>query len=133
MGVTNKKGGVGKTTTAINLSASLAANDFKVLLIDSDPQGNATSGLGIDKQPGRATIYDALLGDANLEEIVLKTGFEELHIIPADKHLVAANLELVPHQQREFRLRDKIHQISSHIQYLLIECPPTLHLLPSHD
>src|SRR5258708_3971995 len=133
MGVRNEKGGVGKPTTEIKLSASLAANDFKVLLIDSDPQGNATSGLGMDKQPGRATIYDALLGDANIEEIVLKTGFEGLHIIPADKNLVAANLELVPHQQREFRLRDKIKQIRSHYQYILIDCPPALDLLTLND
>jgi len=131
--VTNQKGGVGKTTTAINLSASIAANDFKVLLIDSDPQGNATSGLGIEKQPGRATIYDALLGDANLQEIVLKTGFEGLDIIPADKNLVAANLELVSQPQREFRLREKIKQIRHQYQYILIDCPPALDLLTLND
>jgi len=131
--VTNQKGGVGKTTTAINLSASVAANDFKVLLIDSDPQGNATSGLGIDKQPGRATIYDALLGDANLQEIVLKTAFEGLDIIPADKNLVAANLELVAQPQREFRLREKIKQIRSQYQYIFIDCPPALDLLTLND
>ena len=131
--VTNQKGGVGKTTTAINLSASLAANDFKVLLIDSDPQGNATSGLGIEKQLGRATIYDALLGDATLEAIVLKTGFDGLDIIPADKNLVAANLELVSQPQREFRLREKIQQIRSHYQYVFIDCPPALDLLTLND
>jgi chromosome partitioning protein len=131
--VTNQKGGVGKTTTAINLSASIAANDFKVLLIDSDPQGNATSGLGIEKQPGRATIYDALLGDANLQEIVLKTAFEGLDIIPADKNLVAANLELVSQPHREFRLREKIKQIRSQYQYIFIDCPPALDLLTLND
>ncbi len=131
--VTNQKGGVGKTTTAINLSASLAANDFKVLLIDSDPQGNATSGLGIEKQPGRQTIYDALLGDATLEAIVLKTAFEGLDIIPADKNLVAANLELVSQPRREFRLREKIKQIRMQYQYILIDCPPALDLLTLND
>ena len=126
--VTNQKGGVGKTTTAINLSASLAANDFKVLLIDSDPQGNATTGLGVDKEIGRATIYDALLGDATLDAIALKTNFDGLDIIPADKNLVAANLELVSQPRREFRLQEKVNQIRSSYQYILIDCPPALDL-----
>ena len=131
--VTNQKGGVGKTTTAINLSASLAANDFRVLLIDSDPQGNATTGLGVDKEPNRATIYDALLGDATLDAIALKTNFDGLDIIPADKNLVAANLELVAQPSREFRLQEKVNQIRSSYQYILIDCPPALDLLTLND
>ena len=131
--VTNQKGGVGKTTTAINLSASLAANDFKVLLIDSDPQGNATSGLGIEKQPGRATIYDALLGETALDALVLHTDFGGLDLIPADKNLVAANLELVSQPRREFRLQDKVNQIRDQYQYILIDCPPALDLLTLND
>lgn len=131
--VTNQKGGVGKTTTAINLSASLAANDFKVLLIDSDPQGNATTGVGIEKEPGRPTIYDALLGSASLEDITLPTGFDGLDIIPADKNLVAANLELVSQPRREFRLREKVNQIRGRYRYILIDCPPALDLLTLND
>ncbi len=131
--VTNQKGGVGKTTTAINLSASLAANDFKVLLIDSDPQGNATSGLGVDKQPDRPTIYDAILGDTSLEALALKTDFEGLDVIPADKNLVAANLELVSQPNRELRLREKIKQIRCKYNYILIDCPPALDLLTLND
>jgi chromosome partitioning protein len=131
--VTNQKGGVGKTTTAINLSASLAANDLKVLLIDSDPQGNATSGLGIEKQSNRPTIYDALLGDYTLDAVIIPTAFHGLDIIPADKNLVAANLELVSQPRREFRLQEKIDQIRSLYQYILIDCPPALDLLTLND
>lgn len=131
--VTNQKGGVGKTTTAINLAASLAANDLKVLLIDSDPQGNATTGLGIAKEPGRRTIYDVLLGDASLDDATLPSGFDGLYIIPADKNLVAANLELVSQPGRELRLREKVNQIRSQYQYILIDCPPALDLLTLND
>src|SRR5205814_1116191 len=122
-----------KTTTAINLSASLAANDLKVLLIDSDPQGNATTGLGVEKQPDRPSIYDALLGDAALTDIALHTGFDGLDIIPADKNLVAANLELVSQPNREYRLREKIKQIRGKYQYIFIDCPPALDLLTLND
>jgi chromosome partitioning protein len=131
--VTNQKGGVGKTTTAINLSASIAANDFKVLLIDSDPQGNATSGLGIEKQPDRPTVYDALLGEAELRDIAIPTGFHGLDIVPADKNLVAANLELVSQHRREFRLQDKVNPIRALYDYILIDCPPALDLLTLND
>jgi chromosome partitioning protein len=131
--VTNQKGGVGKTTTAINLAASIAANDFKVLLIDSDPQGNATSGLGIEKQPDRPTVYDALLGEAELKDIAIPTGFHGLDIVPADKNLVAANLELVSQHRREFRLQDKVNPIRSLYDYVLIDCPPALDLLTLND
>jgi chromosome partitioning protein len=131
--VTNQKGGVGKTTTAINLSASLAANDFKVLLVDSDPQGNATTGLGIAKEAGRHTIYDVLLGSIGVDEATVVTDFDGLHLVPADKNLVAANLELVSQPRREFRLQAKINQVRNQYQYILIDCPPALDLLTLND
>jgi chromosome partitioning protein len=131
--VTNQKGGVGKTTTAINLAASLAANDFKVLLIDSDPQGNATTGVGIQKPLDRATIYDVLLGEADLKAVAIHTEFQGLDIVPADKNLVAANLELVSQHRREFRLQERVNQIRSLYDYVLIDCPPALDLLTLND
>ncbi|HEX5430643.1 MAG TPA: AAA family ATPase, partial [Bryobacteraceae bacterium] len=103
--VSNQKGGVGKTTTAINLGASLAANDFRVLLVDSDPQGNSTSGLGIEKIPEMLTLYDALLGGVPLVQTIRKPECDGLEVVPADKNLVAANLDLVDVPDREYVLQ----------------------------
>ncbi len=127
--VTNQKGGVGKTTTAINLAASLAVSDIRVLLIDSDPQGNATSGLGISKSNDRPSLYHVLLGEAEINTAIVQTDLDGLDLVPADKNLIGANLELVPLQEREFRLRQKISQIKEEYGFVLIDCPPALDLL----
>jgi chromosome partitioning protein len=128
--VTNQKGGVGKTTTAINLAASLAANDIRVLLVDSDPQGNATTGLGVEKgQENKRTLYEALIQRVSIEEAIVKTLCEGLELVPADKDLVAANLDLVDLPNREYRLTEVLAPIRERYQYIVIDCPPSLDLL----
>jgi chromosome partitioning protein len=126
---TNQKGGVGKTTTAINLAASLAANDLRILVVDSDPQGNATSGLGVTKDSERASTYDVLLAKVSPADAVVATSFDGVSIIPADKNLAGANLELVDLPKREFRLRQRLAAIRNQFDFVIIDCPPALDLL----
>ncbi len=127
--VTNQKGGVGKTTTAINLAASIAINDIPVLLIDSDPQGNSTTGLGIQKVADNPTLYNVLMDETDVQSAVVKTEIEGLDLLPSDKNLVGANIALVPLPERELNLRKRLASVRNQYSYILIDCPPALDLL----
>ena len=127
--IANQKGGVGKTTTAVNLGASLAAAEQRTLVIDSDPQGNTTSALGFPKDPARRTLYQALILDEPLERITLDAKIDFLELIPSDKNLVGAALELVSMENREYRLKAILNRVREKYAYILIDCPPSLDLV----
>jgi chromosome partitioning protein len=127
--IANQKGGVGKTTTAVNLGASLAAAEQKTLIIDCDPQGNTTSALGFPKDPARRTLYQTLILDEPVDRIILDAQVEGLELIPSDKNLVGAAVELVSMENREYRLKAAIQGIRDNYTFVLIDCPPALDLL----
>jgi len=127
--VFNQKGGVGKTTTNVNLSACIAVKGRKVLVVDIDPQGNTTSGLGIDKKGLKKTIYDVLIGEARAEEVITQTAVENLSIIPSSVQLAGAEIELTGFEEREKMLKKALEGIKDEYQYVFIDCPPSLGLL----
>jgi len=126
--VVNQKGGVGKTTTAVNISATLAKKGKKVLLIDSDPQGNATSGIGVDKNVGKS-IYDVIINDVAIEETIVESNVKNLFVCPSNINLAGAEVELVSMMSREQRLKEKLEDVQDKYHYIIIDCPPSLGLL----
>ncbi len=127
--VVNQKGGVGKTTTTVNLSTALSAMEKKILVIDLDPQGNSSTGFGIRQQDRKVTIYHALIGLNNFEESITKSNIPNLYISPSNTNLLAAELELVPLKKREYILANLLYSLDSSYDYVIIDCPPSLNLL----
>lgn len=127
--VANQKGGVGKTTTAINLSSCLAEKRKKVLAVDMDPQGNMTSGLGVDKNSVENTIYDLIIGESSIDEVLRKDIMKNLDIIPANIDLSAAEIELIDVEDKEYIVRNVIKDIKDNYDYIIIDCPPSLSML----
>ena len=127
--IANQKGGVGKTTTTVNLGASLAASEKKTLIIDADPQGNTTSALGFPKDPSRRTLYQALILGENIDRIIIDGKIDGLELIPSDKNLAGAAVELVSMENREYRLKEIVSRIKNKYDFILIDCPPSLDFL----
>ena len=126
--IVNQKGGVGKTTTAVNICAVLAKKGKKVLLIDADPQGNATSGIGIDKNVDKS-IYDVIINESKISECIVQSQIKNLWVCPSNINLAGAEVELVPMMAREQKLKDKIEEVENDFHYIIIDCPPSLGLL----
>lgn len=127
--VANRKGGVGKTTTTINIATALSAIDKTVLVIDFDPQGNATTSLGVEKQKGRPSSYEVLVGDCDVNDAIIKTDLPRFDMIPSSPDLAAAEVELVDVERREFVLRSALSKLRKRYDYVLIDCPPSLNLI----
>ncbi|MBQ8574842.1 MAG: ParA family protein [Clostridia bacterium] len=127
--VVNQKGGVGKTTSTVNLAASIAAKGFKVLLADIDPQGNATSGLGVNKRELKISSYDVLINSMQIEKVMIKTEFDNLWVLPSSMNLAGAELELVDMNRREAKLKNAIALVKDSFDFIFLDCPPSLGLL----
>lgn len=127
--IVNQKGGVGKTTTAVNLSSIVASMGYKTLLIDIDPQANACLGIGVTRDKMEYGIYDILIGGADIEQVIIKTYQENLYLIPSDSDLVGAQIELVSEIGREYKLKKALEKIKNNYDYIFIDCPPTLGIL----
>ncbi len=127
--ISNQKGGVGKTTTAVNLSASLAVSEKKTLLIDCDPQANATTGIGIDKTAINQTLYHAMIGESSLESLIVDSGIETLKVIPSRVELIGFEVEMMSNPDRELVLKNLISGLKQDFDYIILDCPPSLSLL----